>query len=127
LQTLTRLRLLSHLTVGILIGLLYLGIGNMASKAFNNAGCLFFCLLFIMFASLMPTVMTCRWRSHLTASARDCLAPYLRCLFVEFKARRYFAVPLEMGVFVREHLNYWYSLKAYYWSKTMADMPFQVW
>jgi ATP-binding cassette subfamily G (WHITE) protein 1 len=58
-QTLTQMRLVSHIVVGAIIGMIYYGIGNDASKIMSNTGCLFFTTLFTMFTAMMPTILTC--------------------------------------------------------------------
>ena len=58
-QMLTLLRFAAHVVVGILMGLLYWRVGNDAASIYNNAGLLFFNQLFILFAAMMPTIVTC--------------------------------------------------------------------
>lgn len=64
-QQLTHMRLLSHVIVGAIIGMIYYDIGNDASKVMSNAGCIFFTALFTMFTAMMPTILTCEYYNKL--------------------------------------------------------------
>nr|XP_019561522.2 ATP-binding cassette sub-family G member 1-like [Aedes albopictus]XP_019561523.2 ATP-binding cassette sub-family G member 1-like [Aedes albopictus]XP_019561524.2 ATP-binding cassette sub-family G member 1-like [Aedes albopictus]XP_019561526.2 ATP-binding cassette sub-family G member 1-like [Aedes albopictus]XP_029719913.1 ATP-binding cassette sub-family G member 1-like [Aedes albopictus]XP_029719914.1 ATP-binding cassette sub-family G member 1-like [Aedes albopictus]XP_029719915.1 ATP-bind len=90
---LMKMRILAHLMVGLLIGVVFWKVGNDGSKVLSNASCLFFFLIFLFFANSMPLVMT---------------------------------FPLETAVFIRERMNNWYSLTAYFFSKLIADFPFLI-
>ncbi len=57
-QMLTHLRFTFTVMVGLLIGAIFHDAGNNADQTFNNAGNLFFGLLFMVFAAMMSTVLT---------------------------------------------------------------------
>jgi hypothetical protein len=65
-QMLTKVRFFTHVFLGLLVGTMYWLGGNDAAVILNNASMLFFNLLVILFASTMPTVVTCQFRKHLT-------------------------------------------------------------
>ncbi|XP_035783489.1 ATP-binding cassette sub-family G member 4-like [Anopheles albimanus] len=88
-----QLRVIAHVLVGFLLGIVFYRCGEDASHVMTNGASLFFLQLFIFFGNAMPCVIT---------------------------------FPLEARVFIRERLNNWYSLEAYYVSKIFADLPLQI-
>lgn len=67
-QMLTKVRFFTHVILGLLVGTMYWLGGNDAAVILNNASMLFFNLLVILFASTMPTVVTCKFRKKIEQS-----------------------------------------------------------
>ncbi|XP_043286081.1 ATP-binding cassette sub-family G member 4-like [Venturia canescens] len=55
-NTMTKLRLVAHIIVALLLGLVFYNFGNDSAKIQSNVACLFFFLLFLFFANSMPAV-----------------------------------------------------------------------
>ncbi|XP_046734289.1 ATP-binding cassette sub-family G member 1-like isoform X2 [Diprion similis] len=90
---LTRLRIVAHVMVGLLVGIVFYDFGSDAARFQSNNACIFTCLLFLFFGNAMPAVQM---------------------------------FPIEAAVFLREHMNNWYSLQSYYIAKVLADIQVQV-
>nr|XP_019561089.1 ATP-binding cassette sub-family G member 4-like [Aedes albopictus] len=88
-----QLRVIAHIVVGFLLGVVFYNTGKDASTVMTNSAGLFFFHIFIFFGNSMPCTVT---------------------------------FPSEAKIFVREHLNNWYSLEAYYLAKFFADIPLQL-
>lgn len=75
-KQLTQMRLVSHIVVGSIIGMIYYDIGNEASKVMSNAGCIFFTTLFTMFTAMMPTILTCKHQRLSELQMNTCVNHY---------------------------------------------------
>ncbi len=64
-QMLTKVRFITNVGFALFVGLAYQFIGNNASLTLNNAAMLFFSQVFIVFTSVMPTIVTCKYRNIL--------------------------------------------------------------
>ncbi|XP_076622323.1 ATP-binding cassette sub-family G member 4 isoform X2 [Colletes latitarsis] len=56
-NTLTKLRLIAHVIVAFLLGVVFYNSGIDASRVHSNIACIFFTLLFLYFSSSMPAVL----------------------------------------------------------------------
>ncbi|XP_065339808.1 ATP-binding cassette sub-family G member 1-like isoform X1 [Cloeon dipterum] len=88
--TLTYMRVLVNVIVGIMLGLLFWRSGNQGSRVMENYKLLFSILIHLMMTTMMLTILT---------------------------------FPMEMSILMKEHFNRWYSLKSYYISTMIVELP----
>lgn len=91
--TLTYMRIIVNISVGLLFGVLYWQAGNHGGKVLDNYNLIFSVLMHQMMSPMMLMVLT---------------------------------FPNEMCVLTKEHFNRWYSLKMYYTSLCLVDVPISV-
>lgn len=60
-RTLTYARLITHLCIGLFIGILYYDIGGDASNILNNFNYLYFSCMFLMFTAFSSITTTCEY------------------------------------------------------------------
>lgn len=91
--TLTYMRIIVNISVGLLFGVLYWQAGNHGGKVLDNYNLIFSVLMHHMMSPMMLMILT---------------------------------FPNELSVLTKEHFNRWYSLKMYYASLTVMDIPLSV-
>lgn len=99
-----------------MLGSVYVNSGNAGSRVFDNYNLLFGILIHHMMSTMMLTILTCMLH----------FAIIILCfLFFNLK-KKLFTVPSEMNILQKEHFNRWYSLKAFFVSVNIIDIPIHV-
>jgi len=92
-ETLTYMRFIVNILVGIMLGTLFWQAGQNASRTLDNYNLLFSILMHNMMSPMMLTILT---------------------------------FPAEMNILIKEHFNRWYSMKMYFLSVQLIDIPLSI-
>lgn len=71
-KSLTAMRLFIHCCIALLIGTMYVGIGNDASNVFNIFRYTFFSIMFTMFTAFSSMTLVCKYTMHLWMAVEIC-------------------------------------------------------
>lgn len=124
-QSLTHLRILVNIAVGLMLGSVFFQTGMDAGRVLDNYNLLFSILIHHMMTTMMLTVVTCKNLTIFTVSFYF-IEPtrilsyrkHIICIFL--------SVPMQMNILLKEHFNRWYSLKAFYTAMTLVDLPLTI-
>jgi hypothetical protein len=109
-QTLTHLRIIVNVIVSGLLGWVFMGSGNDGSRVLDNYNLLFAILMHHMMTTMMLTVLTCK--RQFVVVFRNRTSPFHSS-----------TVPSEKSVVLKESFNRWYTIKSYYYSLMLIDLP----
>lgn len=109
-----KLKIYMTLLMALLVGCLYQGCGNDATKALFNFGFCFTVTIAFMYNPLMPVLLQCT-NNHVKSEIS------LLHFHVNF-----ISVPSEIALLRREHFNRWFKLAPYYWAIICARLPIQI-
>lgn len=70
-----------------------------------------------MYTATVTTILTCNWFPMIV---------FFKVLLIIIYFYVITVVPLERSVLIKEHLNNWYTLKAYFIAKSAAEIVFEV-
>ncbi|KAG8303008.1 hypothetical protein J6590_108194 [Homalodisca vitripennis] len=92
-KTLTHMRVIVNILTGIMLGTLWLQVGDKGSRVLDNYNLLFSILIHHVMSTMMLAILT---------------------------------FPMEMTILTKEHFNRWYSLKSFFISVNVVDIPVPV-
>ncbi|XP_061704120.1 ATP-binding cassette sub-family G member 1 isoform X1 [Cydia pomonella] len=111
--TVTHLKVLLHIVVGVLLGLLFDGSGNDGAKTFSNLGYLMISIVYLMYTSLMPGIL--KFPAELSIIKKETFNNW-------YQLKTYYVALLVTGVPIQIWYSFVYSAPSYFLTEQPQDL-----